>query len=53
MLKVDPVPGESQRAVLTPIVPIIVADGDVRSKEAAETALGALFEPKFAQQALR
>ncbi|MGY4100814.1 aliphatic sulfonate ABC transporter substrate-binding protein [Nocardia sp. R16R-3T] len=50
VLKVDPVPGESQRAVLTPIVPIIVADGDVRSKEAADAALAALFEPKFAQQ---
>jgi sulfonate transport system substrate-binding protein len=50
VLDIDPVPGQAQRAVLTPIVPIIVADGDVRSQEAADSALAALFEPKFAEQ---
>jgi hypothetical protein len=32
------------------ILPIIVADGDVRSEAAARTALDSLYETRFARQ---
>ncbi|MBF6175827.1 aliphatic sulfonate ABC transporter substrate-binding protein [Nocardia blacklockiae] len=47
-LTVDPVPGPAQRAVLDRVVPIIVADGSVRSDDDARTALDSLIEPEFA-----
>lgn len=53
VLTVDPVPGEAQRSVLDRVVPIIVADGSVRSESAARTALDSLIEPKFASQGTR
>ncbi len=52
-LAIDPVPGEPQRAVLARILPLLVADGLVRSEQEARTALDTLFEPKFAQDAQR
>lgn len=50
-LNISPVPGDPLRVVLTNIVPIAVADGDIKSEEAGRNALNTLFEPKFAQQA--
>lgn len=50
-LDISPVPGDPLRVVLTSIVPIAVADGDIKSEEAGRNALNTLFEPKFAQQA--
>jgi sulfonate transport system substrate-binding protein len=50
-LDIDPVPGESQRAVLARLLPLLVTDGLVRSEQEARTALDTLFEPKFAEAA--
>ncbi|GLW31607.1 aliphatic sulfonate ABC transporter substrate-binding protein [Actinoplanes regularis] len=47
-LDVDPVPGAAQRAVLEKIVPVLVADANVKSPESARDALDTLFEPKYA-----
>lgn len=50
-LDISPVPDDSLRAVLTRVVPLAVADGDIKSEDAGRSALSTLFEPKFAQQA--
>ncbi len=50
-LDIQPEPGEPQRAVLTNIVPIAVADADIKSDEAGRSALSTIIEPKYAQQA--
>jgi sulfonate transport system substrate-binding protein len=50
-LDIQPAPGDPQRAVLTNILPIAVADSDIRSDEAGRGALGTILEPKYAQQA--
>ncbi|BBH68145.1 ABC transporter substrate-binding protein [Actinoplanes sp. OR16] len=47
-LDVDPVPGEAQRAVFDEIIPVLVADANVKTEEAARTAADTLFEPRFA-----
>lgn len=50
-LDISPVPDDSLRAVLTRVVPLAVADGDIKSEDAGRSALNTLFEPKFARQA--
>lgn len=45
---VGPVPGAGTRQVLTRILPVLVADKNVRSQQAGQTALDSLYEPKFA-----
>lgn len=50
-LNISPVPDDSLHAVLTRVVPLAVADGDIKSDDAGRTALSTLFEPKYAQQA--
>lgn len=50
-LDISPAPGDPQRVVLTNILPIAVADADIKSDEAGHTALGSIIEPKYAQQA--
>ncbi|WP_328477222.1 aliphatic sulfonate ABC transporter substrate-binding protein [Actinoplanes sp. NBC_00393] len=47
-LDIDPVPGAAQRAVFEKILPVLVADANVKTEEAARTALDSLFEPKYA-----
>jgi sulfonate transport system substrate-binding protein len=49
-LDIDPAPGDPQRAVLTKIVPIAVADADIKSDEAGRGALSTIIEPTYAQQ---
>lgn len=49
-LDIEPAPGDPQRSVLTNIVPIAVADADIRSDEAGRSALSTIIEPKYAQQ---
>ncbi|ORV40104.1 ABC transporter substrate-binding protein [Mycobacterium conspicuum] len=49
-LNIDPAPGDPQRVVLTNILPIAVADADIKSDEAGRSALSTLIEPKYAQQ---
>lgn len=49
-LNIPPVPGDPQRAVLTSILPIALADSDIRSEDAGRGALGTIIEPKYAQQ---
>lgn len=50
-LTISATPGEAQRKVLTTILPIAVADGDIKSAQAGQDALGSIIEPKFADQA--
>lgn len=50
-LDIDPVPGAAQKAVLEKIVPIAVADGDIKSEQAGQEALASLLDPQYAQQA--
>ncbi|WP_306204460.1 aliphatic sulfonate ABC transporter substrate-binding protein [Actinoplanes sp. RD1] len=47
-LDADPVPGDAQRAVFDAILPVLVADGDVKSEQSVRDAVGTLFEPRFA-----
>ena len=49
-LDIDPAPGDPQRAILTNIVPIAVADADIKSDDAGRSALSTIIEPKYAQQ---
>lgn len=51
LVDIDPVPGDQVRAVLTRIVPLAVADSDIKSDDAGLSALSTLIEPKFVQQA--
>jgi sulfonate transport system substrate-binding protein len=47
-LDVDPVPGAAQRAVFEKILPVLIADANVKSEESARAALESLLEPRFA-----
>ena len=49
-LDINPTPGDPQRTVLTNIVPIAVADADIKSDEAGRSALSTIIEPAYAQQ---
>ena len=51
LVDIDPVPGDTQRAVLTRVEPIAVADSDIKSDDAGRNALSTLIEPKYIQQA--
>ena len=51
VIDLDPVPGETQRAVLEVVGPIFVESGDVSSQDAVDDALDTLFEPRFAEAA--
>ncbi|ACQ81681.1 aliphatic sulfonates family ABC transporter, periplsmic ligand-binding protein [Beutenbergia cavernae DSM 12333] len=51
VLDLDPVPGETQRAVLEVVGPIFVESGDVQTQDAIDTALDELFEPTYAEGA--
>lgn len=51
VLDIPPAPGDPQRTVLTNVLPIAVADSDIKTEEAGRSALGTIIEPKFAQQA--
>ncbi|WP_203823231.1 aliphatic sulfonate ABC transporter substrate-binding protein [Actinoplanes palleronii] len=48
-IDVDPVPGAAQRAVFEKILPVLVADANVKTEQGARDALDTLFEPKYAQ----
>ncbi|GAA1347332.1 aliphatic sulfonate ABC transporter substrate-binding protein [Falsarthrobacter nasiphocae] len=50
-LGVSGVPGEHQRAVLARVGPLLVETGDVPGQSAVDSALGSLFEPRFASAA--
>ena len=50
-LTMSATPGEAQHKVLTTILPIAVADGDIKSAQAGQAALASIIEPKFADQA--
>jgi sulfonate transport system substrate-binding protein len=47
-LDVDPVPGAAQRQVFEKILPVLVADANVKSEQDARGAIDTLFEPKYA-----
>jgi sulfonate transport system substrate-binding protein len=51
LVDIDPVPGDAQRAVLTRVEPIAVADSDIKSDGAGRNALSTLIDPKYIQQA--
>jgi sulfonate transport system substrate-binding protein len=50
-LDIEPAPGDPQRSILANILPIAVADADIKSDEAGRGALTTIIEPKYAQQA--
>jgi sulfonate transport system substrate-binding protein len=45
------VPGDAQQQVLETILPILVAEAQVRSEEEARTALDSLYDTSFAERA--
>lgn len=47
-LDIDPVPGPAQRAVFEKILPVLVADANVKTEQDARTAVDSLFEPRYA-----
>ncbi|WP_445169947.1 aliphatic sulfonate ABC transporter substrate-binding protein [Mycolicibacterium sp. Dal123E01] len=49
-LTVDPVPGAALKAVLTAILPLAVADNDIKSAQDGQKSLETIIEPKFTQQ---
>jgi sulfonate transport system substrate-binding protein len=49
-LSIPAAPGDPQRVVLTSILPIALADSDIKSDEAGRSALSTIIEPKYAQQ---
>jgi len=49
-LNIDPTPGPALKAVLTTILPLAVADNDIKSQQDGQKALDTIIEPKFAQQ---
>lgn len=49
----SPVPGAQQREVLENIGPIFVDTGDVDRQEHIDTAVDELFEPRFAEEAVK
>ncbi|HMQ35607.1 MAG TPA: hypothetical protein PKD53_33170, partial [Chloroflexaceae bacterium] len=46
-LDISPVPGQEQAAVLRAIIPIFVAEGQVKPGADVEAALNSLFAPQF------
>ncbi len=44
------VPGDAQRAVLETILPVLVAEGQVRSEAEAREALDSQYDPSFAEE---
>jgi sulfonate transport system substrate-binding protein len=50
-LDIQPEPGQAQRVVLTNVLPIAVADSDIKSDAAGRGALDTIIEPRFVQQA--
>jgi sulfonate transport system substrate-binding protein len=51
LVDINPVPGDAQRAVLTRVEPIAVADSDIKSDDAGRDSLSTLIDPKYIQQA--
>jgi hypothetical protein len=51
LVDIDPVPGDPQRAVLTRVEPLALADSDIKSDDAARNALSTLIDSKYIQQA--
>ena len=51
LVDIDPVPGDPQRAILTRVEPLAVADSDIKSDDAGRNALSTLIESKYVQQA--
>lgn len=51
LVDIDPVPGDPQRAILTRVEPLAVADSDIKSDDAGRNALSTLIEPKYIKQA--
>lgn len=47
------VPGSAQQGVLEAVLPVLVAEGQVRSQEEAEVALDSLYDTGFAERAAR
>ncbi len=45
------VPGAAQQAVLEAVLPVLVAEGQVRSEEEAQAALDSLYDTSFAERA--
>jgi sulfonate transport system substrate-binding protein len=52
-LAINPVPGETQLAVLKKVGPIFVASGDVSGQDKIDAALASLLEPSFASKAAK
>lgn len=50
LVDIDPVPGDPQRAILTRVEPLALADSDIKSDDAGRNALSTLIEPKYVQQ---
>jgi sulfonate transport system substrate-binding protein len=50
-VEVPLVPGDAQQQVLETILPILVAEAQVRSEEEARTALDSLYDTSFAERA--
>ena len=48
VLDLDPVPGETQAEVLRGIIPIMIADNQVRPGTDVEAVLAELFAPEIA-----
>ncbi len=51
VVEISLVPGDAQRQVLETILPILVAEAQVRSEEEARAALDTLYDTSFAQRA--
>jgi sulfonate transport system substrate-binding protein len=51
LVDINPVPGDPQKAVLTRVEPLAVADSDIKSDDAGRNALNTLIEPRYIQQA--
>lgn len=51
LVDIDPVPGDPQRAILTRVEPLALADSDIKSDDAGRNALSTLIEPRYIQQA--
>jgi sulfonate transport system substrate-binding protein len=49
-VEVSLVPGDAQRAVLETILPVLVAEGQVRSEDEARAALESLYETSLAEE---
>lgn len=49
-LDIQQEPGEAQRAALTNVLPIAVADADIKSDETGRAALSTIIEAKYVRQ---